>query len=67
MSFGVQEKKLEKNSCFFVSLFRCFAVSWFSDVQSRTGSEVRMRMADADDGRDRYKKKLVNATFREII
>ena len=31
--FVVQEKKVGKNSCFAVSLFRCFAVSWFSNAR----------------------------------
>ena len=30
--FGVQEKIVGKNSCFGVSVFRCFAVSWFSNA-----------------------------------
>ena len=32
MSFRVQEKKVEKNTCFAVSVFRCFGVSLFSNV-----------------------------------
>ena len=31
--FGVQEKKVGKNSCFGVPVFRCSAVSWFSNAR----------------------------------
>ena len=31
--FDVQEKIVGKNSCFGVPLFRCSAVSWFSNAQ----------------------------------
>ena len=38
--FVVQEKEVGKNSCFGVSLFRCFAVSWFSNARARVTQQV---------------------------
>ena len=57
--FGVQEKIVGKNSCFGVSVFRCFAVSWFSNApvfsdvdrcyeesraSSRSGEKIRLEI-----------------------
>ena len=36
--FGVQEKIVGKNICFRVPVFRCFAVSWFSNAQQSLGT-----------------------------